>query len=182
MQAIDAFKSQTVAGLVIDVRSNPGGLLDQVVAIADSLLPKGVIVYTQDRSGARVDYYSDEDMYDVPLVVLTNESSASASEILAASVQALNRGVVVGLKTYGKGIVQTLSTFEIDGAGIQYTSSSYYDANGRSIHGVGVTPDIEVALEGDSIPLNPDPFSDNQLARALEALNDQIAARGKAGE
>ena len=169
-EAIEYFRANDAKGMIIDVRNNPGGLLDQVVAIADSILPKGIIVYIQDRAGARNDYYSDEAYYDVPLAVLTNGNSASASEILAASVQAFGRGTVVGLTTFGKGIVQTLLSFGEDGAGMQLTTASYYDGSGRSIHGTGVTPDIEVALELDSVPLDPDPISDNQLSAAIAAL------------
>ena len=172
-EAIDFFENAGAKGLVIDVRNNPGGLLDQVVAIADRILPKGIIVYMQDRDGARSDFYSDEDYCDLPLVVLTNGNSASASEILAASVQAFKRGSVVGLTTFGKGIVQTLISFGEDGAGMQLTTASYYDGSGRSIHGVGVTPDVEVALELDAVPLEPDPVSDNQLAEALRLLAAQ---------
>ncbi|MBO4297909.1 MAG: S41 family peptidase, partial [Clostridia bacterium] len=179
-QAIDEFRAQNVAGMVIDLRNNPGGLLDQVVRIADSLLPTGVIVYIKDRDGTRMDYYSDESMYDVPLAVLVNDMSASASEILAASVQAFGRGVIVGLPTYGKGIVQTLLTYDSDGAGLQLTTSSYYDAEDRSIHGVGVQPDVEVALTAERIPMDPDPAGDNQLAAAIEAVNRQIEAREEA--
>ena len=91
-EAIDAFKAKGIAGLVIDVRNNPGGMLDQVVSIADTLLPKGLIVYTLQRDGSRQNYNSGADWYDVPLAVLVNDMSASASEILAASVQALGRG------------------------------------------------------------------------------------------
>lgn len=174
-EAIEYFKAQGARGMVIDVRNNPGGLLTHVNRIADSLLPEGVIVYIQDREGSRTDYYSDSNMYDVPLAVLVNDMSASASEILAASVQALDRGVVVGVKTYGKGIVQTLIPFD-DGSGIQLTTSSYYDADGRSIHGVGVTPDIEVALTGERIPIDPDPVSDNQLAEAIRAVENAIGS------
>ena len=172
-EAIDFFRREGARGMVIDVRSNPGGLLNEVNHIVDRILPEGVIVYMQDRDGKRTDYYSDAELYDVPVAVLINDMSASASEILAASVQALERGVVVGVTSYGKGIVQTLKTYE-DGSGMQLTTSSYYDANGRSIHGVGVTPDIEVALVGDRVPLEPDPLSDNQLAAAIEALRETI--------
>ena len=175
-EALDYFREQRVAGMVIDLRDNPGGLLDQVVSIADSILPQGVIVYIKDREGTHTEYYSDDALYDVPLAVLVNGMSASASEILAASVQAFDRGVVVGLTTYGKGIVQTLLTYEEDGAGLQLTTSSYYDADDRSIHGVGVQPDVEVALEADRIPLDPDPVSDNQLAAAIRAVQAQIEA------
>ena len=97
--------------------------------------------------------------------------SASASEILAASVQALERGTVVGLTTYGKGVVQSLQTFRDDGAGLQLTTASYYDALDRCPQGVGVKPDVEVALEGTTLPLEPDPESDNQLAEAIRQLS-----------
>ena len=179
-EALEYFRAQNAAGIVIDVRNNPGGLLDQVVSVADSLLPSGVILYVKERDGTRMDYYSDEQMIDLPVAVLVNQMSASASEILAASVQAFGRGPVVGVTTYGKGIVQTLINYEEDGAGLQLTTSSYYDALDRSIHGVGVKPDVEVALEIERIPLEPDPVSDNQLAAALEAVKEQIAKRAAA--
>jgi len=169
-EAIDAFKKQGVAGLVVDVRNNPGGLLDQAVSIADTLLPKGLIVYTQQRDGSRQDYYSDAAYYDVPLAVLVNGMSASASEILAGSVQALGRGTVVGLRTYGKGVVQSLQTFREDNAGMQLTTASYFDALDRCPQGVGAQPDVEVAMEGKAIPAEPDPASDNQLAEAIALL------------
>ena len=175
-QAIAAFREQGVLGMVIDVRNNPGGLLDQVVSIADSILPTGVIVYVKERDGTRQDYYSDADYYDVPLAVLVNGMSASASEILASSVQALGRGTVVGLNTYGKGIVQSLKVFQDDNAGMQLTTSSYYDALDRCPQGVGVRPDVEIALEGSAVPLDPDPDSDNQLAEAIAQVQRRIAA------
>ncbi|MBR6221637.1 MAG: S41 family peptidase [Clostridia bacterium] len=173
-EALEAFKNQGAVGLVVDVRDNPGGLLDQVVDIADRLLPTGVIVYVKEKDGTREDYYSDEAYCDIPLAVLVNDMSASASEILASSVQAFGRGTVVGVNTYGKGIVQSLHVFEPDGAGMQVTTSSYYDALDRCPQGVGVAPDVEVALAGDSVPLEPDPQSDNQLAAAIEILQRQI--------
>jgi len=169
-QAVAAFREEGITGLVIDLRNNPGGLLDQVVSVADTLLPKGLIVYIREKDGTRHDYYSDEEYYDVPLVVLVNDMSASASEILASSVQAFGRGTVMGIKTYGKGIVQSLHTFPEDGAGMQLTTSSYYDALDRCPQGVGVQPDIMVALEGEEIPLEPDPDSDSQLAAAIAEL------------
>ena len=176
--ALEYFKANGVEGMVIDVRNNPGGYMDYVAHIADSILPEGVIVYTEDRAGQREYLRSDADYYDIPLVVLVNDMSASASEILAASVQALDRGKVVGVTTYGKGVVQTLTTFREDGAGMQYTTASYFDANGRSINGVGVTPDIEVPLEGSHVPYLPDPESDNQLAAALRILTAKTDTEG----
>lgn len=178
-EALSYFKGNGVQGMIIDVRNNPGGLLTEVNRIADGILPEGIIVYVQDREGKRTDYYSDAECYDVPLVVLVNSSSASASEILAASVQALNRGTVVGMTTYGKGIVQSMVTFPEDGAGMQFTSSCYYDANGRSINGVGVTPDVELALVGKRVPVEPDPVSDNQLSAAIDLVKAEIEKTDK---
>ena len=97
-EALGYFKGHNAKGMIIDLRSNPGGLLTEVNRIADRILPKGIIVYIQDRNGVRTDYYSDAEMYDIPVVVLVNDMSASASEILAASVQALDRGTVVGVR------------------------------------------------------------------------------------
>ena len=178
-EAIASFREQNVKGLVIDLRNNPGGLLDQVVSVADAILPTGVIVYIRERDGNRQDFYSDEAMYDVPVAVLVNGMSASASEILASAVQAFGRGTIVGLNTYGKGIVQTLVPFQEDGAGLQLTTSSYYDALDRCPHEVGVKPDIEVALEGNNLSDTPDPASDNQLAAAIEDVRRQIGERGE---
>ena len=175
--AIKDFREKGAKGMVIDLRDNPGGLLKQVVDMADLILPKGTIVYIQERSGARQDYYSDEKCYDIPLVVLVNGNSASASEILAASVQSFGRGKVLGTTTFGKGIVQTLITFPEDSAGMQLTTASYYDGSGRSIHGTGVTPDIQLDFDGDRIPLEPDPAHDNQLTEALRVLREEIEAQ-----
>lgn len=177
-EALAALEEAQVAGLVIDLRNNPGGILDDVVAIADLLLPEGTIVYTQDRTGSRGDYYSDAQCCKLPLAVLINEMSASASEILAAAVQDFDRGCIVGVQSYGKGIVQTMIEFEEDGAGMQYTSSQYYTPSGKNIHGTGVTPDIYVeAEEGFKLySETPDPETDAQLRAAvaqLEAALDQ---------
>ncbi len=176
-EAVEHFRQADARGMIIDLRNNPGGLLDQVVNIADELLPTGVIVYIREKDGNRQDFYSDEAMYDAPLVVLVNDMSASASEILASAVQAFDRGTVVGVTTYGKGIVQSLITYHEDEAGIQLTTSSYYDALDRCPHKVGVKPDIEIAFEGDAIPLDPDPAADNQLAAAIDEVERLIEAK-----
>lgn len=173
------FKEQNAKGLVIDLRNNPGGLLDAVVKIADGLLPKGRIIYTEDRAGNVSSYYSDADHWDIPLVVLINGESASASEILAASIQDYGRGAIVGTTSFGKGIVQLLMTFE-DGAGMQYTEARYYTPSGRYIHEVGVDPDVEVEMGEDYDPSikDVDPENDNQLAEALKAL-EAIIEKGE---
>ena len=176
-EALSAFRQAGVTALVVDVRSNPGGLLDDVVKICDMLLPEGLIVYTEDRSGAREEYYADGEYWNVPMAVLVNGDSASASEIFAAAVQDTGRGVVVGEVTYGKGVVQTLYSFP-EGDGVQLTTAIYYTPSGRSIHGQGVTPDIEVSLAADASVVYhaPDAQTDAQLQAALEAL-----AAGSAG-
>lgn len=176
-EALAELGERGVKGLVVDVRNNPGGLLDLVVRIADRLLPTGVIVYVEEKDGTRQTYYSNEECVDLPLAVLVNGMSASASEILAASVQAADRGALVGINTYGKGIVQTLRPFPEDGSGLQLTTACYYDALDRCPHGVGVKPDIEVAQDGDSVPKEADPVSDNQLAAAVA----EVRRRGEAG-
>ena len=171
-KALNEMLDAGAKALVIDVRSNPGGNLDYVVEIADMLLGEGEIVYTLDREGRRNDFYSDAEHCDLPLAVLVNGMSASASEILAAAVQDHERGIVVGEQTYGKGIVQTLVTFESDGAGMQYTSECYYTPNGKDIHGVGVAPDVQVAPQEGFANFTgvPDMENDAQLKKAAELL------------
>lgn len=169
IKAMNDLKQKNVKGLIIDVRSNPGGLLADVVKIADQLLPAGLIVYTQDRSGAREEYFSDESHWNVRMAVLVNGMSASASEILAGSLQDYGVAKIVGEKTYGKGIVQTMLPFQTDGAGMQLTTASYFTPKGRSIHGVGIEPDVvvkaTVAVGGD-----PDLAKDAQLKAAYDLL------------
>lgn len=174
--ALEELQSRGAHGVVIDLRNNPGGVLDNVVAIADRVLPAGIIVYTEDRQGVREDFYSDEFCVDMPLTVLINDMSASASEIFAAAVQDHNRGTLVGEKSYGKGIVQTVIEYEEDGAGMQYTSSSYFTPSGESIHGVGVTPDIIVSSEDGYVSYSgiPDIERDVQLQVAVETLMKEI--------
>lgn len=169
ISAVNDLKAQKVKGLIIDVRSNPGGLLSDVVKIADQLLPAGLIVYTQDRSGAREEYYSDENHWDVPMAVLVNGMSASASEILAGALQDYGVAKVVGVRTYGKGIVQTMLPFRTDGAGMQLTTATYFTPKGRSIHGVGIEPDVKVEATV-SVGGTPDLEKDAQLKAAYDLL------------
>lgn len=170
--ALESLENSGVKGLIVDVRNNPGGLLDDVVEIADRLLGEGLIVYIEDRAGDREEYRSDAAHCDLPLVVLINEMSASASEILAAAVQDHDRGEIIGQQSYGKGIVQTLVRFSSDGAGMQYTSACYYTPNGKNIHGMGVMPDQIVAAgdAGNAYAEIPDTEQDLQLREALNFL------------
>ena len=173
-EALEALESQGARALIIDLRNNPGGILDDVVAIADQLLGECTVVYTQERSGSRVDYYSDAECSDLPLAVLVNEMSASASEILAAAVQDLGRGTIVGVRSYGKGIVQTVIGFDGDGAGMQYTSAEYFTPSGKNIHGTGVTPDVIVAGDFSNYSGKPDVENDVQLRAAIEAVAAEL--------
>ena len=174
--AMEELQAADVRGLVVDLRNNPGGLLTDVVEIADLLLPEGDVVYVENRAGERINYSSDAEYWYVPLVVLINGMSASASEILAAAVQDFDRGALVGTRSYGKGIVQSLLVFESDGAGMQYTSATYYTPFGRCIHGTGVSPDIVAeAPEGYyNLTGMPDPENDVQLKAALEQLEQRM--------
>lgn len=175
-KALESLQAQGMRGLVVDLRNNPGGILDDVVAIADKMLPEGIIVYTEDRNGTRVDFYSDKDYVDLPMTVLINDMSASAAEIFAAAMQDYDRATILGEKSYGKGIVQTVLQFEDDGAGMQYTSSSYFTPSGESIHGVGVTPDILVDDEDAFLSFSgvADLENDVQLQMAVEILVKEI--------
>lgn len=178
-EAKAAFESAGVKGMILDLRGNPGGLLTDVVKISDMLLPEGLITYVEDRHGRRQEEKSDAKYWDIPMVVLVNGSSASASELFSAAMQDYDRATIVGTQTFGKGIVQSLITFAEDGAGMQLTTASYYSPEGRSIHGQGVVPDVVVELSEEYDPsiLEPDPENDNQLAVALEELQKRIAAQ-----
>ena len=166
-QALDDLKQSGAKGIIIDLRNNPGGLLDDAVHICDRILPAGIVVYTLDRNGKREVHYSDDEYWDVPLAVLINNNSASASEIVAAAVQDYGRGTIIGETSYGKGIVQTLSVFKSDGAGMQYTTARYYTPNDRCIHGEGVHPDIEITDD-------PETEIDECFACAVEVLKEKI--------
>ncbi|NLY20863.1 MAG: S41 family peptidase [Tissierellia bacterium] len=158
-------------GIILDLRSNPGGSLSACVDVADQILGEGKIVYTERRDGTQDDmYYSDPHMNDLPMVVLINQGSASASEIVAGAIRDHKRALLIGENTYGKGIVQTMQRLK-DGAGISLTISEYYLPNGESIHKKGVAPDIEVVLnEGVKRIGLTNIEEDNQLQYAIEEL------------
>ncbi|NNK94553.1 MAG: S41 family peptidase [Desulfobacterales bacterium] len=143
-------QENALRGLIIDLRNNPGGLLNQAVSVADIFLDEGLIVYTRGRKQEQdltFEAKKDGNTTDFPLVVLVNEGSASASEIVAGAIQDHQRGVIVGTKTFGKGSVQTIIPLS-NGAGLRMTTAHYYTPNGRSIQATGIVPDITVeALE-----------------------------------
>jgi len=138
-------KSGGLKGILLDLRDNPGGLLDQAVEVADRFLSLGLITYTEGRTeDERLRFYAhDKDAYLGPLVVLVNEGSASASEIVAGALQDTRRAVIVGTRTFGKGSVQSIFPLE-DGSAVRLTTSRYYTPSGRSIQADGIHPDIVV--------------------------------------
>lgn len=161
-------------GLIIDLRNNPGGLLDVTGEIADDLLGEGDIVYTERKDGEKQVLRSDKDQIDIPLVVLVNEGSASASEILSGAIQDHNRGEIIGSTTFGKGVVQTVSSLS-DGTGIKLTISQFFTPAGNVIHDVGVEPDILVELDEDVETIGVENLEkDNQLQKALEIIRGKI--------
>lgn len=173
--AIDELEDSGMKGLVIDVRSNPGGLLDAVVKMLDRLLPKGLIVYTEDKYGNReTEDALDSKKINVPLAVLINGNSASASEIFAGAIQDYEIGTVVGTTSFGKGIVQKVIPLT-DGTAIKLTISKYFTPKGRNIHGTGIKPDIEVELDEELLKEVVIPLEkDNQLQEAIKEVKKQI--------
>ncbi len=171
--AMEDLRNQGMKGLIVDVRDNPGGLLSTVVEILQKMLPEGKIVYTEDVNGEGEIYFSDgKNEFDLPLVVLTNGYSASASEIFAAALQDYEVAQIVGTNTYGKGIVQSLIPLG-DGTAAKLTVSRYFTPKGVCIHETGVAPDVEVELEEELQSMVVIPKDqDNQLEAAMEVINN----------
>ncbi|MBM6762092.1 S41 family peptidase [Megamonas hypermegale] len=166
MDAYTDLQNQGMQGLVLDLRNNPGGLLGACVDIAKNLVPKGDIVSIVDKDGNKEVYSSDLEQVQYPVAVLINKNSASASEILSGAIQDTKSGVIIGETSYGKGSVQTILPMMDDDA-VKLTIAKYYTPSGRSIDGVGITPDIEVKLdEGSTV--------DTQLDKAKEVISQQI--------
>lgn len=166
--ALDALQKQKIRGLVIDLRDNPGGSLDETVKIADEILGEGLIVYTEGKNGNRLgEYFSDESKTSVPITVMVNENSASASEILAGAIQDHKAGKLVGAKTFGKGSVQEVFSLE-DGSGMKITIAKYYLPSGRCIDGKGIEPDFSVKNPEGSNSFDLSKEKDAQLLKAIE--------------
>lgn len=173
-ETFESLKEQGMERLVIDLRDNPGGLLTSVCDVLGWILPEGLIVYTEDKYGNKMEETCDgKHPLDMPLAVLVNEGSASASEIFAGAVQDYEVGTIVGTTTFGKGVVQALYPMS-DGSAVKLTVSKYYTPKGKNIHGEGISPDIKVKL-------NPELFNeteltreeDNQLQAAVQSLEEQ---------
>lgn len=173
--AVDTLEKKGMKGLVVDVRNNPGGLLDSVVKMLDRLLPKELLVYTEDKNNKKEEEFAkDNTKVTVPMAVLINGNSASASEIFAGALQDYKAATIIGTTSFGKGIVQKVIPIS-DGTAVKLTISKYYTPKGRNIHGKGITPDITVDLSEQmkkevTIPVE----KDNQLQRAIKELNEKM--------
>lgn len=171
-EALAVIKGSDAKGLVLDLRSNPGGSLSAVVDIARQILPRGLIVYTEDRAGEKVEYScKGENELQIPLVVLVNGNSASAAEILAGAVKDYGTGTLIGTTTFGKGIVQRILPLT-DGTALKLTVSAYYTPKGNNIHNIGIEPDIECEFDADAYY---DEGMDNQLNRAVEEVTGMLS-------
>ena len=164
-------KKQGITSLIIDLRNNGGGLLDASLQIADYIVPKGKdLLVTVDKDKKEDIEKSIQDvLIDMPIVVLVNENSASASEILSGTLKDLDEATIVGVTTYGKGVIQELLTFR-DGSGLKVTTHEYFTSNRNKIHGVGIVPDEIVELPEGVNPLYVTEDNDTQLKRAIEIL------------
>lgn len=173
--AVKQLQDQGAKGLIIDLRDNPGGWVDAAQDIGDIFLDKGTLCYLQYNDGSREYYSTKAGKTDLPLVILMNENSASSSEILAGALKDRADATIVGVQSYGKGIVQTV--LELDGgAGMQMTIAQYYTPNGNAVHKVGITPDVLIELpEGDIGMYEFGDLNDVQLAKALEIMQQKIA-------
>lgn len=175
MEALNDLEKQGEKGLIVDLRDNPGGLLDTVVKMLEQMLPKGKIVYTEDKYGKGDTYTCKGDHeFTKPLVVLVNENSASASEIFTGAIKDYGIGTIVGTKTFGKGIVQRIFPLN-DGSALKLTVSKYYTPKGTCIHGKGIEPDVKIeydlkAQDGDTY----DSKKDNQLNKAISVIEEEI--------
>lgn len=170
-EALAFIKGSDAKGLILDLRSNPGGSLSVVVDIARKLLPEGLVVYTVDRAGNRTEYGCDgKKELQMPLVVLVDGNSASASEILAGAIKDYEKGTLIGTTTFGKGIVQKILPLT-DGTALKLTVSAYYTPKGNNIHNIGIEPDIVCEFDAEAYY---DDGIDNQLERAIEEMEDMI--------
>lgn len=172
--ALADLKKQGMKSLIVDVRSNPGGLITAAANILDQILPEGTVVYTEDKYGKREDYTSDSKCLKCPIAILVNENSASASEIFAGAIKDYNYGTLIGTKTFGKGIVQTVFPLE-DGDAVKITTAKYYTPKGNYIHGVGIEPDINLTYKYSGPEDEAyDMKYDNQVQKAIKVLTEKM--------
>lgn len=171
--ALAMAKGSDMKGLILDLRGNPGGSLSAVNDVARMILPEGLILYMETKTGDRREFTCDGNrQLEVPLVVLVDGNSASASEVLAGAIKDHEMGTLVGTTTFGKGIVQDIIPFS-DGSAVKLTVSGYYTPDGNNIHEVGIEPDVVCEFDGEAFYRDENPV-DNQLEKAKEVLENQI--------
>lgn len=174
-EAIDSLEKDGMQGLIVDLRDNPGGLLDVTCEMLDRMIKKGLLVYTVDKNGKRIDEEATDSLsFDKPVVILVNGNSASASEVFSGAMKDYKAATLVGTKTFGKGIVQSIVPFG-DGTAMKVTVSKYYTPNGVNIHGRGIEPDIVEELDKEALKDGKlDRNEDNQLEKALDVVKDKL--------
>jgi carboxyl-terminal processing protease len=168
--ALDKLTQEKITALILDLRNNPGGLLNSAVNVSGQFLPKDtLVVYTKSRSGEKMEFFTEGDgqKTNLPMVVLVNEGSASASEIVAGALRDWNRGVLLGTQTFGKGSVQSVIPLS-DGSGLRLTTAKYYTPKGKSIQATGITPDIVVKIELKGKNKNHTVIREKDLERHLK--------------
>ncbi len=172
---VEELVKQGAKGLIVDLRDNPGGWVNDAESIADLFLDEGIVCYLEYKDGSREYYRTTNGKTELPLVILVNENSASSSEILTGCLKDRANATVVGVQSYGKGIVQIVTPIGSDGAGLQMTVAQYYTPNGNAVHKIGITPDVEVKLpEGDTGMYEFGDLHDVQLRRALEVMHEKL--------
>src|SRR5262245_39890688 len=187
-KSLKQFKEQKVQGTILDLRNNPGGLLTAAVEVSEQFLPSGkLVVYTKGRESKKDEWFAKgkDQMEDAPMIVLVNEGSASASEIVAGALQDWGRAVIVGTTSFGKGSVQTILPLS-DGSGLRLTTAKYYTPKGRSIQSTGITPDIIVKIQPTTVAKAGEGKSAEKEAEAKTSkpptAKDQPASNGKPAE
>ena len=173
--ALKDLEKEGMQGLVIDLRDNPGGLLDVTCEMLDRMIKKGILVYTVDKNGKRVDEEATDNLsFDKPVAILVNGNSASASEVFSGAMKDYKAATLVGTNTFGKGIVQSIVPFE-DGTAMKVTVSKYYTPNGVNIHGTGIKPDVVEELNKEALKDGKlERKEDNQLDKALDVVVKEI--------
>ena len=170
-EELKKLQDQGMEGLILDLRNNPGGTVDAVTSIAQYLIPEGLVFYMQYPDGSRKEYKADgTDWINLPIAVLVNGNSASASEILSSAIQDSGAGTIIGTQTYGKGVVQTVYSLQ-DGTEVKLTISEYFTRNGHEINKIGVTPDQTVEFDSEEYQKSG---TDNQLKTAIETITEKI--------
>ena len=170
---LSALKAKSIKGLILDLRQNPGGYVSTSLEIADELLGEGMVVYTEDINKNRQVYNSKAGGLEVPLIILVDGGSASASEILSGAVKDRGAGLLIGTKTFGKGLVQSVESLK-DGSGFKLTTQKYYTPKGISINKIGIEPNIEVKPIEIKEGQRPEDVKDVQLERAIQEMLEQI--------